>query len=107
MSTDQHRWQFRMSSSVFICVHLWLILPPSARAVDAGFGEVDITPQVAGKRVFLAGFGKDRPATGVLDPLAVRAFVLRDGDKKIAFATADVVGLFRPSVERVRARLPG
>src|SRR4051794_10815368 len=101
MNADKHRWKWRTNLSVFICVHLWL-MPPPARAVDAGFGEADITPQVAGTRVFLAGFGKDRPATGVLDPLAVRAFVLRDGDKKIAFATADVVGLFRPSVERVR-----
>jgi hypothetical protein len=33
--------------------------------------------------------------------------VLRHGDAKIAVASADVVGLFRPLVERVRRQLPG
>ncbi len=96
----------RFTQSCLLCVLCASVVNPSF-AVDAGFGEADITPVVAGKRVFIAGFGKDRPATGVLDPLAVRAFVLRDGNTKIAFATADVVGLFRPSIERVRAQLPG
>jgi hypothetical protein len=33
--------------------------------------------------------------------------VLADGDEKIALVSADVVGLFLPSVERVRAKLTG
>jgi hypothetical protein len=74
---------------------------------QAGFGEVDITPHLTGKPVLLAGFGANRKATAVLDPLAVRAVVLRSGGKTIAIACADVVGLFLPSVERVRKELTG
>jgi hypothetical protein len=72
-----------------------------------GFGETDITPKIDGKPVYLAGFGANRKATAVLDPLAVRAVVLTDGRKKIAIACADVVGLFLPTVDRVRKDLPG
>jgi hypothetical protein len=76
--------------------------------LQAGFGEADITPKlVVGKPVYLAGFGANRKATAVLDPLAVRAVVLRDGNKTIAIACADVVGLFLPSVERIRKELTG
>ncbi len=83
-----------------------------ARAADndilqAGFGEADITPALGGKPVFLAGFGQNRRATEVLDPLAVRAVVLRHGGRTVAIACADAVGLFLPSVERVRKELPG
>jgi hypothetical protein len=68
---------------------------------------VDITPRLGAKPVYLAGFGQNRRATEVLDPLAVRAVVLRQGERKIAVACADVVGLFHDSVERVRKELPG
>src|SRR5205807_1409410 len=73
----------------------------------AGFAEADITPKLGGKPVYLAGFGHDRKATDVLDPIAVRAVVLRHGGQTVAVACADVVGLFLPSVERVRKELPG
>jgi Neutral/alkaline non-lysosomal ceramidase, N-terminal len=72
-----------------------------------GFGEKDITPDIAKKPVYLAGFGKGRKATGVHDPLMVRAVVLADGKTKIALASVDVVGLFFPLIEKVRQRLPG
>jgi hypothetical protein len=75
--------------------------------IQVGFAEVDITPKLDGKPVYLAGFGNNRKATAILDPLAVRAVVLREGQKKIAIVCADVVGLFFPSVERVRNEVPG
>jgi hypothetical protein len=75
--------------------------------LEAGFGEADITPSLTAKPVYLAGFGQNRKATEVLDPLMVRAVVLRHGDTKIAVASADVVGLFLPSAQRVRKELPG
>jgi hypothetical protein len=77
---------------------------PSLRA---GFGEVDVTPALDGKPVFLAGFGKDRKATRVHDPLMARAVVLDDGKTKIALVSVDIVGLSRESVERARRQLPG
>lgn len=78
-----------------------------APPLQVGFGEVDITPTVDGKPVYLAGFGANRKATAVLDTLAVRAVVFRDGGKTVAIACADVVGLFLPTVERVRKELTG
>jgi hypothetical protein len=73
----------------------------------AGLGECDITPRLDGKAVYLAGFGKNRKATGVHDPLMARALVLAHGGRKLALVSVDVVGLFHATAERVRARLPG
>jgi hypothetical protein len=92
----------------FLCVHRVSVVQSSSPAVDflAGFAEADITPDPAGGAVFLAGFGHNRKATASLDPIAVRAVVLRSGSQTIAIACADVIGLFFPSVERIRKELP-
>jgi hypothetical protein len=73
----------------------------------AGFGEVDVTPELGKKPVYLAGFGHNRKATGVADPLFARAVVLSDGQQKIACAAVDVVGFFHANVESVRKQLKG
>jgi hypothetical protein len=73
----------------------------------AGFGEADITPKLGGKPVYLAGFGQNRKATGVHDPLKARAVVLRHGDRKLALVALDLVGFFHPNVVHVRERLAG
>lgn len=80
-----------------------------ADALEAGFAEIDITPKVApgGKPVYLAGFGSNRLATGVNDPLFARAVVFRDGTSKIALVSVDLVGLFHDTVQRVRGQLKG
>ncbi len=104
---------FPLSSwcSFLLCVLCAFVVNPAfssdSSPLLAGFGEADITPALGGKPVYLAGFGANRRATAVLDPLAVRAVVLRHGGKTIAVACADVVGLFLPSVERVRKDLTG
>src|SRR5262249_42704896 len=76
-------------------------------ALTVGFGEADITPKVGGDPVYMAGFGQNRKATKVHDPLLARAVVLRDGTQKIAIASVDLVGYFHPQVLAVRQRLPG
>ena len=78
----------------------------AAAPLLAGFAEADITPDLSAGTVFLAGFGQNRRATAVLDPIAVRAIVLRDGSQTIAIACADVVGLFLPSTQRIRKEFP-
>lgn len=83
-------------------------LPCSAGEFTVGFGEADLTPDLGGKKaVYLAGFGQNRKATKVHDPITARAVVMADGDEKIALVSVDVVGLFLPVVERVREKLPG
>lgn len=79
----------------------------AAAELSVGFGEADVSPEFGKKPVYLAGFGQDRPATKLHDPIMARAVVLADGDAKIALVAVDVVGLFLPSVERVREKLPG
>src|SRR5262245_58477024 len=83
--------------------------PNKAAALRVGFGAADVTPKVGDKHkpVFLAGFGHNRKAIGVHDPLMARAIVFQEGDKKIAIASVDVLGLFHDFVERVSKRLPG
>ncbi|MFO0877117.1 MAG: hypothetical protein U0840_07055 [Gemmataceae bacterium] len=92
---------------------LWLSSPVAADqasdTLEVGFAERDVTPRVeaGGKPVWLAGFGKNRKATGVHDPLLVRALVVGDGKNRVALASVDVVGLFIETVDRIRHRLPG
>lgn len=72
-----------------------------------GFAEADITPKIddPAHPVWLAGYGPGRQATGVHDPLYVRAIVLADGEQKIAIACADLIGLQYPAVQKIRAAL--
>ncbi len=101
-----------MAAAAMVLVSLVLLPLPAAveeGTLEVGFGERNITPKVdpKGKPVYLAGFGNNRKATGILDPLFVRAFVVRDGKSKVAIVSADLVGLFLDTVERVREKLPG
>jgi hypothetical protein len=77
-----------------------------ADELQAGFAETDITPAVKDKTVYMAGFGHNRKATGVHDPLKVRTVVLHHGADKIALVSVDLVGFFQPQVESVRRHLP-
>lgn len=80
--------------------------PGTVSALEVGFASVDITPDVDGKKpVWIAGYGQNRKAESVHDPLYIRAVVLRDGDKRVAFAVADLVGLQYPIVKAVREKL--
>jgi hypothetical protein len=86
------------------------LAPLPLRADDpltVGFADVDLSPELGKKPVYLAGFGQDRKATKVHDPITARAVVLGYGKDRVALVSVDVVGLFLPSVERVRAKLPG
>jgi hypothetical protein len=91
----------------FACGFTLLASPALAADFTVGFGEGDVTPELGKKPIFLAGYGQDRRATKVHDPLMARAVVLADRDEKIAMVSVDVVGLFHESVERVRAKFPG
>ena len=93
----------------FACFLMCFPLPVFAAepALTIGFAAVDVSPELGKKPVFLAGFGHDRPATKIHDPIMARAVVLHDGTRTVALVSVDVVGLFLPFVERVRTRSPG
>lgn len=82
-------------------------LPGLAGDLRVGFGNIDVTPELGKKPVFLAGFGETRLAVKVHDPIMARAVVIDDGKSKIAMACVDVVGIFNESVTRIRKQLPG
>ncbi|HMP16309.1 MAG TPA: hypothetical protein PKD72_04750 [Gemmatales bacterium] len=86
--------------------------PTSSRTpfqLQVGFAEKDITPEVGPDKppVYIAGFGQNRIADGIQDPLFARAVVLSDGTSKIALVSLDIVGFFYPHAMRVREALPG
>lgn len=78
----------------------------AARAVEVGFGRAEITPDVKARPVWIAGYGNNRKATGVHDPLWSRAVVLRDGDRKFALVSVDLVGIQHPLTLAIREALP-
>ena len=80
----------------------------SAAPLRVAFGQVDITPEITKDRpVFLAGYGQNRRATGVHDPLYARAVVLQIGDEKVALVSVDLIGLQHPTVRKIRDKLAG
>jgi hypothetical protein len=91
--------------SLLACTATW-IGASAARAIDAGFATVDVTPELdPGRPIWLAGLEKNRAATGVHDRLFARAVVLRTRSKKVALVSADSIGLPYPLVQRVREKL--
>jgi hypothetical protein len=95
---------------------LWVVTetPAAARrrsesspsgGLRVGFARVDITPDPAKEKVWLAGFSRGRQAQTVHDKLWVRACVLEHGGKKLAFACPDLIGLFDEQVRAAEDRL--
>jgi hypothetical protein len=67
----------------------------------AGAARLNITPPDL-RHIWLGGFGPERKARGVLDPIWVRAFYFDDGEQPLWLISADVVGFQLPTVKRVR-----
>ncbi len=64
-----------------------------------------ITPDVRAAKVYMAGFGNNRVATGVHDDLWVRCLALGTPDAKLVMCEADLIGLFYDDVLKVRAKV--
>ena len=71
---------------------------------SVGTATTDITPALD-RPVYLAGFAPNRKATGILHPLEAGVLYLRQGDEAVALVTVDLIGLLRPDVEAIRARV--
>ncbi|UPT75958.1 MAG: hypothetical protein M0D55_09970 [Elusimicrobiota bacterium] len=85
-----------------------LLAAAPARALEAAAAKVDITPDLASERVWLAGFGaKGRRPSGVHDPLYARLVLLREGNTTIALAGFDLLGLYLNDTEALRRAWSG
>ncbi len=71
----------------------------------AGADARTIHPSSHDRPVFLAGFSRNRRATGVHDPLMVRTIALSDGRATFVLAMCDVIGLLRNDTLDIRRRL--
>jgi hypothetical protein len=96
-----------LASLAFALLTLAAWSQPADTQLRVGFGAVDVSPAMDGKPVYLAGFGQNRKATKIHDPIMARAVVFQHDQKKIAWVSVDVVGLFYDVVQNVRKKLPG
>jgi hypothetical protein len=69
----------------------------------AGAAQTDITPELGGHGIYLAGFGHNRIATAVHDPLYVRCVAMQAGQRVVVLCAADLIGLFYSDVQKIRA----
>lgn len=77
----------------------------AAQGLRAGVAKATITPDVKAAKVYMAGFGNNRVATGVHDELYVRCLVLAAGDSKLAMCAVDLIGFFYDDVLKVRDKV--
>jgi hypothetical protein len=97
----------RLLTAVTTALASWTTLGLCAE-MKVGFGKADIKPDVHGDRpVWIAGYGHNRRATGVHDPLYARAVVLDDGATKVALVSVDLIGFMYPNTKAVRRQLDG
>ena len=55
-----------------------------------------------GAKVWLAGYGPNRPMKRISDPIGAQCLVVDDGARRVALVMVDVVGLMHPTFERIR-----
>ncbi len=96
------------------CVLGWLFAfgllvssPLLATELRAGVAIRDITPDTERLPVPLGGYGarENKPATGVHDSTLAKALVLRQGGRKVAVVTLDLLGIPRSLREEVLVRI--
>jgi hypothetical protein len=71
----------------------------------AGVAKSAVTPDVHKNKVYVAGFGHNRVATGVHDDLYVRCLALEAGGRVVALCSVDVIGLFYDDVLKIREQV--
>ena len=69
-----------------------------------GYHQLVITPDFA-TPVYLAGFANNRVATHVIDDLLVQAMALHEDTCTLVLVAVDVIGLFRPTTQRIIAAI--
>ena len=78
---------------------------PKADHFIAGFGSAPVLPPDIDKAAYyIAGYGENNPARGVIDPQYVSALWLDDGSRRggVLFLAVDAVGILNKDVNRLR-----
>ncbi len=76
----------------------------SANQLTIGYAQQTITPSLD-RKVYLAGFDRNRPAMGIHDDLYVRALALKRGETRLVLAALDLLGFPRVYCQAVEARV--
>ncbi len=82
-----------------------LATPALGEALRFGFAKRTLTPALGDRPVYMAGFGKDRRASGIHDDLWARAVAVSDGRQRVVIVSVDLIGVFHADVEKARALL--
>ncbi|MEJ2010583.1 MAG: neutral/alkaline non-lysosomal ceramidase N-terminal domain-containing protein [Acidobacteriota bacterium] len=95
--------------AIFLCV-AGTLFSLQGFALRAGAAKTVITPDIHAGKVYMAGFGSNRVATGVHDNLYARCLAIGASQKTLVVCAVDLIGLFHQDVlkvrEKVEARLP-
>jgi hypothetical protein len=97
----------RTAHLLFALALPFLLPVPGYGQLRAGAAKSEITPDAAGHKVYLAGFGYNRIATGMHDPLYVRCLALQAGRNVVVLCAADLIGLFYEDVQAIRRKFSG
>jgi hypothetical protein len=95
----------QFKQTVFILCLAGLMFSVRGLALRAGAAKTSITPDVHAGKVYMAGFGFNRVATGVHDDLYARCLAIGAGGKTLVVCAADLIGLFHPDVLKIRAKV--
>lgn len=81
---------------------------PVCDKFTAGFGKcVMLPPDIDSKKYYIAGYGENNPARGVIDPQYAHAFYIDDNSGRggVLFVSLDAVGMLRLDVLKAKKRL--
>ncbi|NLO45574.1 MAG: hypothetical protein GX107_03620 [Clostridiales bacterium] len=84
------------------------IANPKSESFTAGFGKAGILPDgIPGKKYYIAGYGENNPAQGVIDVPYAHALWLDDnsGRGAVLLISLDIVGMLNSDVNALRASL--
>jgi hypothetical protein len=98
----------RLNGSVIAAVALLLAVSAASLSgadLRAGAAKAVVTPNVSAAKVYMAGFGNNRIATGVHDDLYARCLALGAGETNIVLCSVDLIGLFYDDVLRIREKV--
>lgn len=80
----------------------------SGNIFTVGFGKCAIVPEdIETKKYYIAGYGENNPARGVIDPQYTHAMWLDDNSGRggVLLISLDVVGILNKDVNKIRVRL--